>query len=41
MALFMRSFAAVGVKQVPAGRGLRDKREAEWLAATMRGALGD
>ena len=26
-------------KQVPAGRGLRDKREAEWLAATLRDAL--
>ena len=28
-------------KQVPAGRGIRDKREAEWLAATMREALRD
>lgn len=28
-------------KQVPAGRGLRDKREAEWLAATVRDALRD
>jgi hypothetical protein len=26
-------------KRVSAGRGLRDKREAEWLAATMREAL--
>ena len=26
-------------KRVPTGGGLRDKREAEWLAATMREAL--
>jgi hypothetical protein len=26
-------------KQMPAGRAIRDKREAEWLAATMREAL--
>jgi hypothetical protein len=26
-------------KRMPAGRGIRDKREAEWLAATMREAL--
>jgi hypothetical protein len=27
-------------KQVTAGRALRDKREAEWLALTVRNALG-
>jgi hypothetical protein len=27
-------------KKVAAGRSVRDKREAEWLAATIRGALG-
>ncbi len=27
-------------KQMAAGRGVRDKREAEWLAATVREALG-
>ena len=27
-------------KKIAAGRWLRDKREAEWLAATMREALG-
>jgi hypothetical protein len=26
-------------KQIPAGRGIRDKREAEWLAGTLREAL--
>jgi hypothetical protein len=26
-------------KQMSAGRGIRDKREVEWLAATMRDAL--
>jgi hypothetical protein len=26
-------------KQIPAGRGIRDKREAEWLAGTVREAL--
>jgi hypothetical protein len=26
-------------KQIPAGRGIRDKREAEWLAGTVRDAL--
>lgn len=26
-------------RQVPAGRGIRDKREAEWLADTLREAL--
>ena len=27
-------------KRVTAGRGIRDKREAEWLAATIKGAVG-
>jgi hypothetical protein len=28
-------------KRMSAGRSIRDKREAEWLAATMREALRD
>jgi hypothetical protein len=27
-------------KKIKAGRGIRDKREAEWLAATIKSALG-
>jgi hypothetical protein len=29
-----------GGKRVAAGRGVREKREAEWLAATVRGSIG-
>ena len=33
------TLVTTGGKRVAAGRGIRDKREAEWLAATIRAAL--